>query len=211
MRSSFVVLSVATVLSSWSLAGCGSDGGGSESCSGSPCGGDVVGTWNVTDYCFNAMEAVAEACPQAKISMDLSASGMVQYTSNGTYTSSLTLSGNASSTLPPACLMFQGLTLTCEQVNQLYAARMAEPDFPFSSASCSAAGTSCRCAFTLRPMVSNETGTYSVSGTTLSMTNAADGMTEVVEYCASGNGSTLQILETNMMGGGVTAGLILKK
>jgi hypothetical protein len=202
MRSPFVVLGITLVSAAVPMAGCGSgDGDGGGSCSvGAACGGDIVGTWNFSKYCINTMMAAGNFCPTATVdTSDLVPTGTAQFTASMTYMVNVTLSGTFRLTLPSECLIQQGITFTCDQLNQSYQMVIAQPDSPFTSASCTAGGGGCRCNFGFRSTASTESGTYTIAGDAVTMTNAADGMADTLGYCATPN--SLELIASEMAGG----------
>jgi hypothetical protein len=201
MRSPFVVLGITLVSAAVPMAGCGSGDGGGGSCSvGEACGGDIVGTWNFSKYCLNGMMSFEEFCPTATVDTSgIVPTGTAQFTASMTYMVNITLAGDFRVTLPSACLTQQGITITCDQLNQSYQMIIAQPDSPFTSASCTAGGGGCRCAFGFRSTASTESGTYTISGNTVTTTNAADGMADTLGYCATAN--SLELIDPMMTGG----------
>lgn len=187
-----------------SFAGCGGGSGGSAACGAfTPCGGNVVGNWTITGSCFGGA-ATDSACPGATSNFSgIKMAGTVNLTAAMTYVTSATISGNAEVTLPNSCLMQPGLSLTCADLNALYALALAEPDSPLSAASCRANGNACACSFTFRPTPSVEQGTYVTAGNTLTMTSTSDPTPSVNEYCVTGNKMNLKETMTMPGGGGM--------
>ena len=74
----------------------GGTGGGSASCpTVSPCGGNIVGTWKVTQTCITETADLSKECTggagtSASANITLMFSGTVTYNADGTYTSALT-------------------------------------------------------------------------------------------------------------------------
>ncbi|MBC8132413.1 MAG: hypothetical protein H7X95_05475 [Deltaproteobacteria bacterium] len=169
-------------------SGCG--GGGAGTCGGfTPCGGNVVGDWTITESCLDSTSSADPDCPGATSSFsNFQVQGSMNLAANMTYTSSISFSGSASVSLPNSCLMRPGVTFTCEQLNSLYGLILADPTSPVSAASCRAAGTNCACAFTFRPTPTPtiDTGTYRTSGTTLTTTPSGEAPSSN-DYCVAGN------------------------
>jgi len=187
-----LLLSASSVLS----LGCGPDGGGG-SCGSAPCGGDIVGTWNVSNICVDTSALMdsfmVEGCPQATVgAFVISATGPFMFNADQTYAINLTLNGTASFNFPGSCLM----GVTCDVLSTAVQAQIAaDPDAPFQSATC-AGSSGCTCTFVLLPETMGETGTYTVSGSSLLTTS--NGTTESVDYCVQG--STVVFREPAMAG-----------
>lgn len=186
--------------------GCGGDGG--SSCGTfTPCGGNVVGRWNVTDSCVSASAPpMVSGCQTQDVDASgLKMSGGSTFNADMTYSSEITVSGSVSATVPASCLMQAGITLTCEQVNALFLLSLIDnPDAPFSALSCTKAGSGCRCALTLKPTTGPVQGTYTTAGTLLTLTGA-DGSSDSSDYCVSGN--KLQLKPSMMAGMGQMGGM----
>lgn len=180
--------------------GCGGDGG--NSCGTfTPCGGNVVGRWNITQSCISAAEMMTAECPGQQVdSSGLKMSGSTTFNADMTYAGQVTISGSMSTTIPASCLMQDGITVTCEQLNAFFQLSLQEdPEAPFSAVSCSKAGSGCRCSFTFKATSSSEQGTYATAGNVLTLTSS-DGDAESSDYCVSGN--KLQVKPTMMAGMG---------
>lgn len=174
------------------LVACGDDDDG-ESCSTAACGGDVVGNWQVEGMCgWGDLEAsFEESCPSGAVDVSgVTVTGPVTFESSGSYSTSLTLGGSYSFTYPPECLTNNGIQLTCEQLNAVVSQSIADdPESPIQSASCSGSGT-CRCTAQFVPVSIAESGTYTTSGTTLTMTDST-GEVSTSNYCVAGNSLTV--------------------
>lgn len=171
-------------------------GGGNGSCGKvQPCGGSVVGNWTISGECLNAASLnndIMADCPGATVSTSgLKVSGNVTFDANGNYTVMETISLSATETLPASCLSTSGLT--CAQLDQLIKQSVATDPSTFQSASCTGT-SSCTCRFTLAPQTTNESGTYTTSGTSLVLSGSAD----AAQYCAQGNELHLMTLNMTM-------------
>jgi hypothetical protein len=202
-----VVLPAALALS---LSACG-DGIGS--CGKvQPCGGDVVGTYTIATACYGnaTMDMpVIEGCPQATASVtSLGVSGSASFNADRTYAVSETIMGSASQTIPASCLTMDGLTLTCMQLDQLFQ-QLAAENPEIQSIRCSGS-SSCTCTFTLAPMTITESGTYTTSGTTLTLTDTAGGVSSS-SYCVQGDELHLLSVDMTMPMGTIQADTVLIK
>jgi hypothetical protein len=156
----------------------GTDGGSPACSAASPCGGDIVGTWKVTESCLSASEDLSTVCAGVSADIQFTFSGTTTYSADGTYTSATSGGGLTTYHYPAACLTGGE---TCDQLGQvLMAVGM------YSSVSCATdtAGV-CNCAAVTASTSSNETGTYATSGSTLTLTHA--GATSMAPYCVQGN------------------------
>ncbi len=159
-------------------AGGGGNDGGAACPSVSPCGGDVVGTWQVTQACLSGTEDLNSTCPGASASITSSFAGTVIYSSNNTYTSMITGSGTTQFHYPGACLP---TGYTCTQFSQLLMSVGS-----YSSVDCApdAAGV-CNCDAVTSSLPSDESGTFTTSG--VALTTMHGGSTSSGTYCVQGN------------------------
>lgn len=191
------------------LSACG-DGG---SCGKvQPCGGDVVGNYNFTAACYNSaalgMEAI-EGCPEATVTINsLGVSGTANFGADMTYSVSQTITASASQTLPAPCLTMGGLTLTCQQLDQL-AQQLLLENPSIQSIRCSGS-SSCTCTFTLAPMTTNASGTYTTSGTMLTLTSSTGGISGG-PYCVQGDELHLISVDMTMPMGTIQADQVLTR
>jgi hypothetical protein len=172
----------------------GSSTGGSGTCSDmAPCGGDAVGTWNVTSSCLSVsgqydMAVLGLGCTSAQITGSLQVTGDWTAKSNGRYTDNTTTSGTQQLTLPASCLLVAGTTTTCERIGSVVQSA------GYDSVSCKAlASGGCACTaivkqvgwpglVTVEPPTS---GKYATSGTTITLDGEAS-----YSYCVSGDKMT---------------------
>ena len=163
------------------LAGAGCGGGGNSAPPNclqvQPCGGNVVGTWTLLGACYSAKfrtqisDNLAAVCPGASIdALDIDLSGTVTYNADLTYTSSVHETIAATERIPLSCLGFA----SCAEVTS------ASPE---STLTCTGT-TICTCHAAGMPP-GDETGTYTTSGTSLSMTDANSTSTDA--YCVEQN------------------------
>ena len=198
----FGALRVVVVLVGFAVTAIGCGGGDGQSCGAfTACGGNVVGTWNAGGVCMTG-NVLGDECPGATTDTSgLSITGTWTLNADSTYTQQGALGGMISVSFAPSCFTEEGFTPTCDQINAGFAMlAMTDPEFPFSAASCAAAGSNCRCSMTLRPIPTNETGTYATSGSVIT-TTPAGGTAEAQDYCVSGN--RLQIQSRSMMNSGM--------
>jgi len=180
--------------------GCGSgDGGGDPpGCGLAPCGGAVVGSWAFTDACIaqdvlNAGLAAQTAelmvgCSGAHVGeVTVEPSGTLVFNADGSYSGGLGIGIEFDLFVPTSCIAPDA----CADLQVAVQSNLdSDPDSLFRTVSC-AQGSDCACTFSGGSPAANETGTYSTSGTTLTLTSAA--ASEVSEYCVQGTTLTLQV------------------
>jgi hypothetical protein len=144
------------------------------------CGGDVVGTWTIVSSCVQA--TIMMSCGQViSSSAGLTTTGTITYNTDLTYMTTTASTGTATVSEPDACLTFQGTTLTCDQLG---ASAQAMTPGAVSTA-CTDSGGVCKCTITVSQASSTESGTYSLSGNTI--TRTPTGKTAATSnYCVRG-------------------------
>jgi hypothetical protein len=184
------------------LAGCGGGSGGT--CANSPaCGGNIVGTWKITSACASASPSMFDmSCPGASESGNLTATGTYTFNADMSYSTSVLVSGTVTVGLPASCLSMGGVTVTCDELNALFASGAG--GMAAGSAHCSSAGSNCNCTISMTNSPQNDSGTYTTTAAGLLSLMAGGGATsEQDDYCVSG-GTALTISPhpgSAMMGG----------
>jgi hypothetical protein len=159
----------------------------------SPCGGNVVGTWNVTASCLKLsgqmdLTPAGLNCPPAAVTGSLQVTGTWTAKADGTYMDSTTTSGNEQLTLAASCLMISGATTTCDGISGPL------QGVGFSSVTCTdAAGGGCTCAATVQQngwpsfvtFSASASGSYQAANNTLTVGSGAQ-----YSYCVSGGNMT---------------------
>jgi hypothetical protein len=158
----------------------GGSGGGASCTSMSACGGDIVGTWKVTDSCAVANINLDNICAGASAVLTYAISGTLTFNADGTIVQALTGTILAHEHYPSGC---QPGGKTCEQFGQGAAA--AADAGVTGSCSTDAAGA-CDCDFVEPGKVDDPGVSYSTSGGTLT-TVAQSGRTSTAAYCVKGN------------------------
>jgi len=178
-----------------------------------PCGGNVVGNYNVSAACFNNaalnMNPIAD-CPGATVNISgLNVTGSGSFNADLTYSVTQTISASASETIPASCLVMNGVTVTCAQLDQAIQMLLTQAPGTYQSVHCSGSST-CTCTFVLVPQTTSETGTYTTSGTTITTTDST-GSSSSSEYCAQGNELHMLDVDMTMAMGQVQADLVFTK
>ena len=160
----------------------------------SACGGDLTGTWTITSGCLtsagvkDAESGATGSCSGLTVAVtNISVSGTVTFNADMTYTfaslqeqSTLTLNAPASCVGSGSC---SALASALESTGDV------------ASATCS--GTSgCSCTAMQTPQTETESGTYSVSGSTVT-TVPSTGTASSTPFCVQG--SVLHLLDTSTM------------
>jgi hypothetical protein len=205
----FSSLALASILSS-----CG--GGGGSCGKVTPCGGDVVGSYTITAGCINnaalnmQLGSTSTSCPGLSVSVSgTNVTGSGSFNADMTYTVTETVKLSAVETIPTSCLSQSGVTLTCAQLDQALQQEIASGSTTISSGHCSGT-SSCTCSFTIPAQTTTETGTYTTSGTTITMTPST-GTTSSDSYCVQGNELHVMSVDMTMPMGTVTADIVFKK
>ena len=209
-------LGLASILLSLIAAGCygnsskDSDGdSNSLTCDAfTSCGGDPNGVWQSESFCTDESldELIAEqglpaACEGAMTVTGFSGSTTLEVVAP-TYTESGTVTLDWSMRFEASCVSaLAGQTVTSAQIPEFCTAfqdqLLTNPDNPFSSLSCQAAGGVCSCVAGQDIPVST-TGSFTVQGETLVFD---DGTTQ--QFCVSGDDLSVHS-ESTTLGGTVT-------
>jgi hypothetical protein len=195
-----------TAGSSGGSTGTGGAGGtGSGSCGNvEPCGGSLVGTWNVTSECINSMVLAPETqaiCATATLTdVSITPSGSLTFGADMTYT----LSGSTTVVLkwnvPASCLAGE----TCD-----YFASMFQDQLPAGATFTCTGSTSCICTeAALAP--NDDHGTYGTTGSNVVVTSAVSSQTTTTGYCVQGSTLHIVTVDATMNGGPMGAATINK-
>jgi hypothetical protein len=187
-------------------------GGSSGSCGKvQPCGGSVVGTYNISAACINQAALNMQLqidCPGAQVSYgNIHVSGNSSFNADMTYSLTETVSASVSESLPSSCLTQLGIT-SCAVLDAALQASIGS-DPTIQSGHCSGSGT-CTCTFVLAPQTNTESGTYTTAGTTLT-TTASDGSTSSSAYCVQGSELHVMQVDMTMAMGTIQADIVMTK
>jgi hypothetical protein len=167
-------------------AGTGSAGsGGSTTCEKvSACGGDLAGTWKMTQICVEqpgTSDDIKAICETAKLEINTTTvSGSLTYKPDMTFSQTTTLDATATLVLPASCLKSGSTTYTCPQLQEAF---RKDPGATMIECTSSSDG-GCNCKNLVHEVTAND-GTYSASGSTVTLTTAKDKGT--AEYCVKGS------------------------
>ena len=174
--------------------------GGTGQCgSFTSCGGAIVGTWRLTGECVNypdagvsTSDAGTSSCSLGQIATNPQLSGTLTFLSNGTYSVTSSMSGSTKFTYTAACMTDVGMT--CAQLNSGLA---AAADGGVSGSCASTSAGDCTCSESYSKVAGSEEGTYTTSGSSLTMTpSSSSSAPGTTEYCVRGNTLTLRMTDT---------------
>jgi len=191
----------------------GSSGSGGQTANcpnGTPCGGNLVGTWNVTSACLNLsgdmnVELLELGCSSVPVTGSLQVTGTWTADAKGNYTDTTTTKGSITFPLSTACMTVSSTPVECSKMANIFTAA------GWKSAACSSNAGQCNCSATANQpgtigvVYSNAStsGTYTISGSGLKTDDAVD-----YSYCVSGNTLTLTPQPTILP---VTGTVVLQK
>ena len=173
----------------------GGSGGGTTpptNCTnGATCGGDLVGTWNVTSSCLNVtgdwdVSLFSFGCPTVPINGSLHVTGSWTANGDGTYTDNTTTTGTVTFPLSDSCLSVSSVKSECS--------KMASGVVGWSATCSTDASGQCNCTATanqkggigvVSPWAANS-GDYTTSASGLNTDGTVD-----YSYCVAGNTLTL--------------------
>jgi len=128
-------------------------------------------------------------CPTATISSStLKVTGTATYNADMTYSHTGSINGTGVFNIPASCLMSSQGTLTCDQLNQFFAA------VPTAGLTIHCTGsTTCSCTETATNLDASESGTYTATAAGTLTETTTDGDETVSDYCVKG--TTLNVSE----------------
>jgi len=182
-------------LSASILPACGGSGPAASCGKVQPCGGNVVGDWNLVATCETtaainaglANELMGTVCPTVTASnVSMSISGSLMFNADSTYSLSQQVGVAFDANIPASC----SAALSCAMAEANLQAAIAAGDV--ISGSC--AGTPCVCHEVLATTEA-EAGTYATAGNALTLTSTA-GPVSSVDYCIQG--STAHLMSVSM-------------
>jgi hypothetical protein len=174
----------------------GADGGVNCNAVTTACGGNVVGTWRITQTCLSVSRDLSSTCPGATAIYDYTLGGTATYNTDGTYSSAGTVSALVHEHFPSGCMPFG---FTCAQLGQTAMDAGTGGCATDSQGGCNCDGVT--------PVTSGAaTGTYKASGGTL--TTMHDGTTSLASYCVQGN-LLYQSFEEQPDGGTAAIGIVV--
>ena len=163
-----------------------------------PCGGAIVGTWRLTGTCYSYpdagvsnSDAGTSPCSIQQSTSNTQINGTISFKTDGTYSVATSMGGSASFTYPASCLT--AMAMTCAQLNSSLAAE-GTTDAGISGSCSSASSGGCTCTETFKGQASSETGSYTTSGSSLTMVSTSSTSTQdPTTYCVQGTKLTIHI------------------
>jgi hypothetical protein len=170
-------------------AGCGGDASGpAATClQEQPCGGDVVGSWQLAALCVSrafderafAESLVGSACPTQTLgSSSRSAMGSFVFDADLTFSTSAVVTGTTTTNVPASCLS----GLSCADLTVLLQSEVDAGLRPGVASIACSGSSACVCSQVSLPAQVSETGTYVIAGNVLNLTTTTGGI-ETFEYC----------------------------
>jgi hypothetical protein len=123
---------------------------------------------------------LAGQCPSSTFQLSETVSGTVTFNSDGTYSSNVGSSASENVTIPSSCIN----GATCDQLQMVF--NQTDAGAGAQMATCSTTSGGCSCQVSLTEQPGPMTGTYSVSGSTITLNGTAG------TYCVQGNDLLLQ-------------------
>ena len=160
-----------------------------------PCGGSVVGTWDVSSSCLKIsgdydVPLGSMGCTSLPATGSLRTTGTWIASSDGTYTDNTLTTGTITLSLSAKCLTVSSVPVECDRMSDLI------PALGWASATCATTNGQCNCTATanqhgglglVAPSVETS-GYYTSANNTLTTDD-----TLKYSYCVSGSGSTLNV------------------
>ena len=159
--------------------GCGGGSTAPDHCGAfSACGGNIVGTWELSSYCAGAF--ATSTCEVGVGSVSFEGSVTTTFKTDGTYATTPPTSLAMSLTYSAGCFGDAGASLSCADIKENSAT---------SSVTCTGdIASSCTCNIaTTSPSDSAPTGTYSVSGTQVISKGDNQSNSSTMDYCVQGD------------------------
>jgi hypothetical protein len=153
-----------------------------------PCGGDPLGTWNVSENCTEVLldlgpELGCESIPAAGSAV---VTGTFTF-ADGLMTQDIVQTVDVTMTIDDACaealIGLPGVTAAdaCPLIN---AQLMTNPDTP---GTCAVAPGGCRCDFAQAPTATMQADPYEVVGNQIIVTDSTDGPMGALDFCQEGD------------------------
>ena len=172
--------------------GVATGGGTGASCTSvTPCGGDVVGTWNVTSSCLKVSGTLdvrslfSFSCATGQVSGSLQLTGSWSAKADGTFVDGTSTTGTEQVTLGADCLVLSGAPVSCDALGGVMSGVY------FDTVTCTpAAAGGCSCNANVKQKGSmgilsadpQKEGNYTLSGNTLKIVQDNSSYA----YCSSG-------------------------
>jgi hypothetical protein len=175
-----------------STGGSSSGGSGGTCPNATPCGGNVVGTWNVTTSCLKLsgemdVTLTSLGCSRVPVTGSIQTTGTYTANADGTYTDNTTTKGTVSFPLAPSCLSISSVPVECVKAASIFSS------LGWKTNSCVDTNGQCNCTLSTEQQggigfvsgLATKSGSYTISGTTLQNDDLK------YSYCVSGDTLTV--------------------
>jgi hypothetical protein len=172
-----------------------------------PCGGNVVGTWNMSKACVSKFVNPGNmVCPASTAQLSENVSGSIQFNDDGTFVTNVNSTIMETLNVPSTCLVDGGATESCRQLQDSFN-QPTDAGAPPGVASCtSAAAGGCSCQLSDTLMGSGQKATYSTLGKRIALGGAPP-----AQYCVQGDSLVIQTEVSNGMPGSSTITIVATK
>lgn len=158
-----------------------------------PCGGDVVGTWNVVSSCLEVsgdmdVSITSLGCTTVPVTGSIQTSGTFVANADGSYIDNTLTTSSITFPLDPSCLAVSSVAVGCDRLSSIFEALGWKKE-----ATCTDTNGQCNCSLSAEQQgglgavlpYTDRTGQYTVDGTTLTVAPAT------YSYCVSGDTLTV--------------------
>jgi len=210
-------LALLSALVAASAAACGgssssSSNGGNMTCTGAPCGGDVVGNWKASSTCIDSatvnmefLSSIMGQCPTASLTnVKVTPSGTMTFGADLTYTTDVSMTMSFTENIPTSCVS----GASCATVNAALQAEVGTNGI--TAVNCTGSST-CACAITAAMVLDMSSGTYTTAGTILTLTATSGTSGDSGDYCVQGSSLHLLSIDTSMSMAKVVSDFVFTK
>jgi hypothetical protein len=161
-------------------------------------GGNIVGSWDILGACIDFANPFEELCADSTFEADTEFTGSFTFNDDGTYTSTITTGGTLNVVLPASCLtqLTGGQTVACTELG------LFDSDENGGGTCTGDTSTGCNCSGPLEGKTEENSGTYSVEGSTLTTTDSEG--TDTTTICINGDSLKAQGQDEGEDGGAPT-------
>lgn len=169
--------------------GSGTGGSGAMTCPNvTPCGGNVVGTWNVSTSCLKLsgqmdVTLTSLGCSTVPVNGSIETSGSYTANADGTYVDNTTSKGTVTFPLAQSCLSISSVPVECSRAASIFSS------LGWKNTSCAITNGECSCSASTEQaggigfisLLAAKSGSYTISGNTLQNDDLQ------YDYCVSGD------------------------
>jgi hypothetical protein len=147
-----------------------------------PCGGNLLGRWEVLKVCATAAEEKQfgddiKLCPESSIVVSVTSTGFVEFDAQGVLKYDTVTAAHLTESVPASCVAAE------QDCAGVQAAIAAQPQT--TAATCRATTAGCDCIYDVSAPHKVESG-YVAAGTSYTETNVGDGKKTISDYCVDG-------------------------